>query len=213
MPCLCSDFVTSDNLSDSLKIYFAPLDIHTKSSYTSNDHTILYNHHKFNYHFNQLPDYVNSRTFYSDGHNKLHVNGTIFILKEFHFHDHQENIINNDHNGVIELHFVYQEINNPINYAVLAFIFKLGSKSSKMIRKIKKNKNFKIPNIDNYFTYSGSLTKVNIVDIPQIAVNWNLSDKYLKISQSDLNIIRRDYCRQSSTVQPNNGRNIIYVKK
>jgi carbonic anhydrase len=217
MPCICSP--NTPDIPDNLKIYHAPININYKSSYISNNNHIKYDNHKFNYTFVETDNYVNSRTFpittdtttsAIGGGNKLYANNKVFTLQEFHFHDHQENVINGDHNCVSEIHFVFQE--SPTNYAVLAFIFKLSNHSSKLVRRIKHNKPFKIPSIKNYYTYSGSLTKVNPSDIPQLAVDWNVNSQYLNITQEDLEYFRTNLCRNSATVQHSNGRNVIYVQ-
>ena len=237
MPCLCCpDVPPPPNLNDPLLIYHAPISIKYDNSYISHNNHILYKRVQFNYNF-ESTDYVNSRTFVVNNYHHPHhhhsnndggdgdggsnndgvenkitlkANEKKFILKEYHFHDHQENVINNDHQGVMEMHFVFQELNQN-NYSVIGFIFKLSKHSSRIIRKIKKNQPIKIPKVKNYYTYSGSLTKPNIADIPQLAVNWNLSDRYLKISQKDLDYFRTNLCRYSSVLQNTNGRNTIYV--
>jgi len=214
MPCICSPDTPS--IPDNLKIYHAPININYKSCYISSNNHIKYDNTKFNYQFVETNNYVNSRTFTTTaspmGGNKLYANNKVFILQEFHLHDYQENVINKDHNGVSEIHFVFKEENSTVNYAVLAFIFKISNHSSKLIRRIKKNKLFKIPNINQYYTFSGSLTKVNIADIPQLAVDWNVSSQYLKITKKDLEYFRTNLCRNSAVVQNSNGRNIIYQK-
>lgn len=212
MPCLCSPDYPNSPPGDNLLIYHAPISIKFNNSYVANNNRVKFNRSKFDYIFTQQSNYPNSRTFeVQDFKIKLKANQKEYILKEYHFHDHQENVINDDRNGVMEVHFVFQELDQN-NYSVLGFIFKLSKHSDKLITNIIKNKRIKVPKFKKYYTYSGSLTKVNPVDIPQLAVNWNLNSKYLKISQKDLDYFRANLCRQSSALQNTNGRNTIFVK-
>lgn len=220
--CLCCKHKNDDNddIDDDpanvplkLKIYFAPLNIFNERNHLINttDRKLDYSNSHVYYEFNYNEVNSNTKTFEVENSVPFRVNGINLRLIEFHFHDKAENIISQAH-GQLEVHFVFQEIGSDLNYAVLGFIFIEGITSDKMISRIKENQIFRIPNIDSYYTFSGSLTKPNILEVPQLAVNWNISAKYLEISSSDLSLFRRKYSRQSADTQPTNGRNIIYAQ-
>jgi carbonic anhydrase len=220
MPCLCSIHANAPPTDDDLKIYFSPLNLNSddKSLIKTSDRKLQYNHDEaVKYAFYEDPTYVNSRIFNTDNKEPIYfkVNQQKFKLIEFHFHDHGENIINNDRQDM-EVHFVFADDANPSDLAVLAFIFKENTKkhaeSTKMIRRIRKNKKFDIPKISKYFTFSGALTKPPGYAVPQVAVAWHVSTEYLDISSDDLAYFRKTFCRQSADVQPRNGRNIALIK-
>jgi carbonic anhydrase len=230
------DDIVNNVTDNNLKVYFAPLALKTNSSRNilSKHRPLNYNRNKLNYVFEQVLGYPNSRTFNilnnsqncSNDHkmpgNIFRLNGKVFELAEFHFHDKGENIIDNNQ-GVAEVHFVFGEKNNnqnnnnndsdsPLNNAVLAFLFKEDKQSHKMITRLLNNEPFKIPVIESYFTYSGSLTKPNPSDIPQLAVCWNISTQYLSITRDDLLALRANFSRFSAEPQPSNGRNIVLIR-
>ena len=221
MPCLCS--IHADNIrdltEDELKIYFSPLNLDTndKSLIKSTNRKLHYDHDEgVKYKFDQ-PTSVNSRIFNTENKEPIYfkVNQQRFKLIEFHFHDHAENIINNDRQAM-EVHFVFADSENPSDLAVLGYIFEENTqkhaKSSEMIRRLRKNKRFDLPKIKQYFTFSGALTKPPGYPIPQVAVAWHVSTDYLEISSDDLAYFRTNFCRQSADVQPRNARNISLIK-
>ncbi len=218
-PCVCCppdnfddndvDIITDPNL----KIYFAPLTLKTCSDRNifSENRPLIYERNKLTYKFQEVPNFPNSRIFDVTIFNTFHLNGKVFNLSEFHIHDKGENIID-DVVGAAEIHFVFEEKDKPMNVAVLAFILVEKDTTHKMITRLLNQESFRIPEIKNYFTYSGSLTKVNPSDIPQLAVCWNISTSYLPITKDDLLQLRTTYARYSADTQPSNGRNIILIK-
>ncbi len=200
---------------DPLKIYQSPLALCTddKQNIVSKHRKLNYERKKICYEFTEIADIPNSRDFTVSNEIDFKVNDLTFQLADFHFHNKGENIIDGKQ-GVSELHFVFGEkgIVNPANNAVLAFIFRKAHKSDKIIKRIKEGKKFRIPEIKSYFTYSGSLTKVNPLDIPQLAVCWHISTKPLKISEKDLEYFNCHFNRNHGDIQDRNGRNINFVK-
>ncbi len=138
-----------------------------------------------------------------------------YVLGEFHMHYPAEHLVN----GVrypLELHFLFPDPTNISNAFVLGFLFQIGCKSSKIIRQIMDNCHVKLPHkIDNDFcTYNGSLTKINLEDIRPLAVNWNLITKVKTITQEDLNfLINNHMVRAASPSRDSNGRNINYIHR
>lgn len=225
MSCICSpngliDWTGTNTDDDYLKIYFSPLNLNTddRSLIKMRERKLHYNHDdSVRYNFVEDPSNVNSRIFNVTNTKPISfdVNDKHFELVEFHFHDHGENIIDNDRQAM-EMHLVFEDPTNPADLAVLAFLLKEDrhkhAKSDKMIRKIRNNEKFKIPKIKNYFSYSGALTKPPTYPVPQIAVAWHVSTKYLNISKDDLEYFRANIDRASADIQKRNGRNISLVK-
>jgi len=136
-----------------------------------------------------------------------------YYLESFHIHKHGEHTINGKHFDC-ELHFVFPNYSSNDTILVLGILFNFGKRSSKIIKSLIKSKSFSLPdNIENNFcTYGGSLTKVNLEDIDAVAVNWNILTLIGSITREDYNILYHKF-RNSSKLRPTNGRNVIYIKK
>lgn len=191
-----------------LKIYLSPIALYPKNSFQSK-HTLNLPNRKIRYLFDQnnsLPEWKVLNQKYSINNNE-----TIYTLQDFHAHTPSEHSID-DKKYDIEIHFVFVENDNPINILVIGYLFKISSKSSKMIRRLLANKPIKLPVIidNNFLTYNGSLTKINLEDIHPLAVNWNVISKIKKITQNDFNIFISK-CRGASILRDDNGRNVTNI--
>lgn len=202
-----------------LRIYCAPLKLDTTSQYNINSSSTVLTYDsgsdvKYNFH-NDVD--VDKKTFFSTNQIDILMNGTNFRLDEFHIHNLAENIIDNCRQEA-EIHFVFEEVHenidnhHDVNYAVIAFILKEYATSDTLITNILQGNPFNIPDISEYFTFSGALTKPNVMDVPQTAVAWNISTTYLDVSASDLKLLRERYSRNSAEVQPSNSRNICLIQ-
>lgn len=130
-------------------------------------------------------------------------NDSEYRLNEFHFHFPGEHTINGE-KFICELHLVFT---NSTSIFVIGFVIEESNKSSKIIRRIVKNRPFRIPVVESYFTYPGSLTTPPF----NVNVNWNVSSEQLKISKCDLALIAK-LSKMERPLQPRNGRNIILAK-
>lgn len=202
-----------------LKVYCSPLSLSTRSGSNIRSKSkvlVIDNSVPINYEFHQDNRNHDKRTFFPVGHAPLlYLNGVVFQFHEFHFHDRAENVINNERQSS-EIHFVFEELlDDPdipeVNYAVLGFILKEGDVSDPLVTNILKDRPVNIPELTKYFTFSGSLTKPKFVDVPQVAVAWNVSTEYLNITRNDLRLLRAVYARNSAEVQPSNARNICLI--
>lgn len=232
-PKLCSkrhreDEIIDDNppgpdVPDFLKIYCSPLDLNTESPFNiiSSSEVLWYdNITSVEYKFHDDNKNIDKRTFFVENKEPfiLNLNGTVFKLDEFHLHNLAENVIDGDRQSA-EIHFVFEELIEgdapDVNYAVLAFIFQeieVGY-SDPVVTSILTDTPLDIPDITDskYFTFSGALTKPNFIDVPQVAVAWNVSTQYLNITGPDLQSLRLKYSRRSAETQPSNARNICLI--
>jgi carbonic anhydrase len=135
----------------------------------------------------------------------LQVNGTRFSFLQFHLHQPAEHTLNGRF-FPLELHFVYEdESGNPF---ALAFVAKLSHrKTSSFFSNLVKHRSLRIPDIQSYWVYTGSLTTKPLPS--PTSVNWLVNKKYLRISRKDLRrLLARS--KESRELQNRAGRSICF---
>lgn len=109
----------------------------------------------------------------------LHVNQGEFKLSEFHLHQKGEHKLNGS-SFPLEIHFVYLDALG--NGLVLGFVAKRAKKSSSLFEKLLNNESLRIPKLQNYWIYTGSLTSPP--NAPSgVSINWFVARNKLKISK------------------------------
>jgi len=235
--------LNNDNENASLTIYLSPIPLTPPTSrFHQNDifiakHKLEFSQEKINYNFNNthslicvcnaestnLPNFTVTNSNFN-----ITNNGENYILQDFHMHYPAEHTLN-DIQHALEIHFVFidsssitnsedneDSIPDPSNALVLGYFFKIANRSSKIVKQLLKEEPFYIEStIDHKFcTYNGSLTKINLEDIHQLSVNWNLVYKIKEITVEDLlALLALNYARDASALRPADGRNVIYIKK
>lgn len=212
-PCLNGNETT--NIPSILQLYLSPIPLNTDTTKYHNkifisNHKLTFPDKKIRYEFigeKSLEWKVNTKDYI------IHNNNEKYYLESFHFHKHGEHTINGKHFDC-ELHFVFPNYTNNKMILVLGILFNFGKHSSKIIKSLIKGKSFSLPNSieNNFCTYNGSLTNVNLEDIDAAAVNWNILTLTGSITREDYNILYHKF-RNSSKLRPTNGRNVIYIKK
>lgn len=168
---------------------------------------------------------VKDYKFYEDT-KEFHVGSTVefttnankLTLKEFHFHDLGEHVINKQ-KGALEIHFVFVSKTGhitPVGYLIQC----IGSEkhsdctehikhkhggTSKAIKSIIKGEPFKITPPCPFWSYAGSLTGPPF----DVNVNWIMADKILRVTEKDLELIR-SFSKGHREIQSRAGRNIIH---
>lgn len=212
-------FDDSAKPNDGVQTYLAPLalNLHDKSYIEAKDKPLNYDDKKKVKYCLQVDgnkDHINFVVL-NKSPIKFNINGLKYKLDSFHFHDKVEHRIKGV-KGAIEVHFVFEELcdtNVPVpSIVALVFICKKAHESDKVIKSIKKGKPFKIPEVESYITYPGTLTKFNTTVPPDPVAFCIPYDFFLKISKKDLKYFRKHYCRNSSEPKPRNGRIINIVK-
>jgi len=202
-----------------LEIYLSPININPPNCKISNSvfqskHALHLPEQDIFYYFNNntthdsLPEWHVINPFYNITNNNEN-----YTLNNFHMHYPAEHPINNIRHP-LEIHFVFYDLAHENNALVVGYLFQIGNKSSKLIQSLLKNTPIKFPTLINndFCTYNGSLTKINLEDIHQLAVNWNLLTKVKTITQEDLTtLIQQNMTRNASVVRQNNGRNVTYI--
>lgn len=207
---------------NALQIYLSPIPIRLPNSTNSNTnfqscHKIIFLKEKIDYIFDsntvddhKLPEWRVLNPFFNITNNNEN-----YVLNNFHVHYPAEHTINNKRYP-LEIHFVFMDLNGSENALVVGYIFKIGKRSSTLIKNIMAGKPLEFPSIldNNFCTYNGSLTKINLEDIEPLAVNWNLVTKFKTITNEDLELlIKHNMTRGASIIRPNNGRNVTFVHK
>ncbi len=203
-----SNLIEENNV---LNIYLSPIALYPDTAMHTENHSLILTDEKIDYEFVQngeLPEWHVNNNYFT-----VNNNGITYILNDFHAHFPAEHTIN-DVRHAVEIHFVFTEFDNEINNLVIGYIFKLGNRTSSMMRRLLNNKKIRLPTVidDNFVTYNGSLTKINLEDIHAMAVNWNILTKIKHITQEDLDLFLIK-CRGSSIIREDNGRNVTFVNK
>lgn len=131
--------------------------------------------------------------------NELH-----YKLSEFHLHQPGEHVINDKHYP-LEIHFVFEDLDD-FSILVIGYVFKLASKSSKLISRIIKDKPFSFPKLSSYYSYPGSLTTQPF----DFNVSWIVMSQPLSVTEKDLEILATR-SKNARRIHPRNGRDIVYA--
>lgn len=138
---------------------------------------------------------------------QIHIenNGETYKLMQFHFHTPGEHILNGKSYSS-EIHFVFESKNGLV--FVIGFLIEIAKSTSTLIKNIIANKPFHIVKIDNYWSYSGSLTEPPFNQ----TVSWNVSSRILKITYQDFEKLIKE-AKGSRPIQKRDGRDIVFALK
>lgn len=195
-PCNCENYSS---------VYQSPIEL----SYNLKD--ILYSELNFNISETDIISKYNSNEKHWSVLNDIIIynNDNKYKLIQYHFHLPSEHIINGER-YLMELHFVFQsDMNEMKSLFVLSYIIDISENiSSNIFYNMILNQPFKLPNLNCYFAYPGSLTTPPF----NMNINWRMSNEPLYITLELFNSIK-DKCKSARPIQKRNGRDIILVQK
>lgn len=178
------DAVKKDDLQKLSTSYFA-----SNTEIVNNGHTIQFNYNQQAY---------------------LTFNKTEYSLLQFHFHVDSEHTVNNKYYP-LEAHLVHKSSSGSL--AVIGIFFELGeeneflakfindfpeSKDEKHIDATRYNIEELLPENENYYTYSGSLTTPPCSEI----VSWIVMETPVKLSQEQLDVFTTLLVKNNRPIQP-----------
>lgn len=136
--------------------------------------------------------------------NKVDVynNGQAYSLREFHFHQPAEHVLNGEKTAM-EIHFVFKKGKNIF---VVGYTIKFATQTSFILSNVVQKQPIILPDLPKYFTYTGSLTTPPF----NINVNWNVSQLRLSITPEDFKKLK-NMSKKSREIQPRDGRTIAFV--
>lgn len=176
-------------------VYQSPIELYKSSAYKSHS-TLKCVSKEITYHYSDLNFNVTNPITFEN-------NDSTYELQQFHFHSPSEHVIE-DVRYDAELHFVFQ---NETDITVLAFMVKLSDSTSKLMKRLMKNKPIKLPKIcKSHYSYPGSLTTPD--PSYNINVNWLIFEE--RIHVEDLEFIH-NHAKGSRMLHDRNGRIVVYT--
>lgn len=184
-------------------VFQSPIALADNQVYKSKSQLIVHERKVKRYSYNQDKlqwDVSNSKPVF------LETNMSAYMLEQFHLHQKGEHTLFKK-SYPIEVHFVY--VNRQGSILALGFLARKSQHhTSSFFQHLLANKPVEIPRLEEYFSYSGSLTTPPF----NKNVQWGVSAKVLKITQKDLQRLVSQ-SKGSRKLQERQGRGVISVTK
>jgi carbonic anhydrase len=134
-------------------------------------------------------------------------NDSVYVLQQIHLHQKSEHVLNHDRHDV-EMHMVFADTAH--DFIVIAFLARAAAKkTSKMFRRLIRDRSFPIHNPKRYWSYPGSFTTPPFGH----SVTWIVCSHVFSINRDDLENVRSSHrTKPSRELHARHGRDIVLVK-